>query len=772
MRTARVSRLRLWLAGIFAIAFAVRLLHVFQIRSAPFFTILMGDSRAYDEWAMRIAGGDWIGTNVFYQAPLYPYFLGVIYRFAGRNLLLVRIVQASIGSMSCVVLGAAVRRLSGDDAGIAAGLMLALWAPAIFFDALIQKSVLDVFFVCVVIWLMTVLGSGFRPSRSALRPGLADAPLENDGAEAGSRTMAHVVLGLALGALALTRENALVLIVVVLAWTAWNSPGVRRAWNSPGVGRARNSLGVGRVLVDPARSASKKKDPPYMQDVTNAALVIAGLAIVLGPVVIRNLYVGGGFYLTTSQLGPNLYIGNNPNADGTYASLRYGRGAPEYERQDATELAERALGRRLTPGDVSTYWRDRALGFIVSDPVGWARLTARKIALLLNRVEVVDTESQETHAEWSWPLRVLAPLTNFGVLVPLALLGALVTRPCRSPVGVIAGLAIAYAASVVMFYVFARYRYPLVPFLIVFAAAALVPCFRDPARAWSQLRWPTIAAIAAAVVVANWPLLSPALMQAVTENNLGVAIQDQRRYDEAIAHYRRAVALRPAYPPAYNNMATALRAAGRLDDAVAMYKRALELQTDFPDAEYNLANALVEKGRTDEAIGHYEAALRTIPVSVEVQTNLGIALAGRGRVDDAIAAFRAAVDADPASATAHRNLGDLLATRGNPAEGLVHMREAARLAPEDGSIRYDLGSLLLESGRYAEAVSELREATTRLPGSAEAHNNLGIALGSQGRLDEAIAQFRKAVTLKPDFEDARRNLQMALDAARARRPRS
>jgi hypothetical protein len=44
-----------------------------QIRSAPFFTVLMGDSHGYDEWAQRIAGGEWLGHEVFYQAPLYPY---------------------------------------------------------------------------------------------------------------------------------------------------------------------------------------------------------------------------------------------------------------------------------------------------------------------------------------------------------------------------------------------------------------------------------------------------------------------------------------------------------------------------------------------------------------------------------------------------------------------------------------------------------------------------------------------------------------------------
>src|SRR2546425_978624 len=87
-----------WAIAIFAIALAVRFVHVWQLRASPFFSVLMGDSHGYDEWARRIAGGEWIGREVFYQAPLYPYLLGVIYAIAGRHLLLVRIVQAIVGS--------------------------------------------------------------------------------------------------------------------------------------------------------------------------------------------------------------------------------------------------------------------------------------------------------------------------------------------------------------------------------------------------------------------------------------------------------------------------------------------------------------------------------------------------------------------------------------------------------------------------------------------------------------------------------------------------
>src|SRR6266849_2875607 len=195
--TARPGEEFVWEALlIFACAFAVRLIHIWQIRRAPFFGVLMGDARGYDAWGQRIANGDWLGHEVFYQAPLYPYFLGASYTIAGRGL---------------------------------------------------------------------------------------------------------------------PRENAMVLVGVILLW------------------------------------ASVRKEPaPFIE----AATFLVGLAIVLAPVAIRNHAVGGGFYLTTSQFGPNFYIGNNPRSDGTYMSLRYGRGAPEYERQDAAELAEEAMGRRLTPSEV------------------------------------------------------------------------------------------------------------------------------------------------------------------------------------------------------------------------------------------------------------------------------------------------------------------------------------------------------------------------------------------------------------------------------------
>jgi tetratricopeptide (TPR) repeat protein len=695
---------------IFVVAFAIRLLHVWQLTSTPFFDVLLGDARGYDAWAQRLAGGDWIGSEVFYQAPLYPYFLGVVYSIFGRDLLVVRVIQAAIGSASCVLLALAGERLFSRKVGVAAGLTLALWAPAIFFDSLLQKSVLDMFFMCLSVWIIAGIG--------------------DQGSEVGDRRGIGVWVGLGVStaALALTRENGLLLILVVLIW---------------------------RMMA--AGAATRRRD---------IACFAAGLALVFAPVVARNYSIDGGLYLTTSQFGSNLYIGNNPNADGTYASLRYGRGLPEYERIDATELAEESVGRKLSPSEVSSFWTGRALAFITSEPMQWIKLTGRKVRLLFNRSEMFDTEAQESYAEFSTTLRVLGWITHFGVLVPIAVAGMIAAWPDRRRLSIIYALAAAYSASVVMFYVFARYRYPLVPFLILFASFGAV------AIIGGQPHWRRRGAMAAGAVVAavavfvNIPALSPTLMKAITENNLGTALLEQHRYDEAIAHHQRAIALMPNYAPGYNNLGAAQRAAGRLDEAIASYQKALEIKPDFASASYNLANAQLEQGNTGDSVDSFRRALAANPNSVEAHNNLGIALANRGDLNGAIAEFRAALSVDERSVHAHRNLGNMLFDAGQRAEGLAHLERAVEIAPDQPEATYDIGTILLQERRFAAAAARFEAALKIKPDWAEAHNNLGIALASQAELAEALKHFERAVELNPNLTDARANRDQARAALR------
>ena len=133
---------------VFALALIARAVAIAPLIGTALLDTIMGDALNYEPWALRIAAGDWLGSEVFYQAPLYPYFLALIHRIFGTDLLAVRCVQILLGSAGCGLLALAGWRWISKPVGIVAGLMLAFYAPALFADLSIQKSVLDLLSMC------------------------------------------------------------------------------------------------------------------------------------------------------------------------------------------------------------------------------------------------------------------------------------------------------------------------------------------------------------------------------------------------------------------------------------------------------------------------------------------------------------------------------------------------------------------------------------------------------------------------------------------------
>jgi tetratricopeptide (TPR) repeat protein len=607
--------------GIFSLALAVRVLHLWQIRGAVFFELKMGDARAFDVWARQIAAGDWLGDAVFYQAPLYPYLLGAIYALLGDDAIVVRGCQAVLGASSCVLLALAGRRFFSRSAGVAAGLILAFYAPAIFTDGLIQKSVLGLFLLCALLWL---LGEVVRRPRGHL----------------------WLWLGVATGLLALTRENALLFAPLILVW-----------------------------LFLQYRDRGKQR-------LVFALLFCLGIGIVMLPVAARNRIVGGEFHLSTYNFGINFYIGNNRNSSGLYTPLRPGRGNVDEERHDATALAERALGRKLTAGEVSQYWTRLALHDIASDPARWIRLVARKLFMTWNAEEIGDTEGQQSHAEWSAPLRWTGRLFHFGVLAPLALFGAWVTWQDRRRLWLLYLMAAGYAASVAMFYVFARYRLSLVPFLALFAAVGLT----QAPRFWRERSMPRVAAAVTATLVAallcNWPMSGLEDQSWLRFYNWGTALQSEGRQQEAIPYLRRSVELSPDNPYARNNLAVALESQGELPEAIAHLRHAVRVDGDFADGHKNLGSALAESGRRDEALRHLREAARLEPESPEPLNNAAWYLA-----------------TDPASSPRERDEAIRLAKRA-----------AALTAGDNPTVLDTLAAAYAAAGRFEDALTTAERA--------------------------------------------------------------
>ncbi len=167
-------------------------------------------------------------------------------------------------------------------------------------------------------------------------------------------------------------------------------------------------------------------------------------------------------------------------------------------------------------------------------------------------------------------------------------------------------------------------------------------------------RTPRMAIIAAAVVIALLASLTwrqSRLYQdetvlyadTVTKNpgsdmahyNLGVALCERGRYDEAIAPLQEALHLNPQYWAAENNLGLALTNAGRPADAIAHYEQALQHHPDNAKYHMNLGVALAQLKRWDEAIAQHRQATRLQDDFAEAWANMAVAYGMLGRTHEA-----------------------------------------------------------------------------------------------------------------------------------------
>jgi serine/threonine-protein kinase len=244
--------------------------------------------------------------------------------------------------------------------------------------------------------------------------------------------------------------------------------------------------------------------------------------------------------------------------------------------------------------------------------------------------------------------------------------------------------------------------------------------------------------------------------------NLGVALADNKQWDEAIAEYRAALRLKEAYADAHNNLGNALTEKGRLDEAILEYRQALDIDDKHANAHKNLGSALAETGRLDEAIAEHRKAVGLRSADPAAHYDLANTLRLKGELAPAIAEYKLAIGLKPDYAEAHNNLGGALLDRGRVAEAIRECRRAVELEPENAQAHNNLAYAFQQQGDLDKAIAGYKEAIRLRRDYAVAHNNLGGALRAKHRLDGAIAEFREAIRFKRDYAEAYRNLGCAL----------
>ncbi|MGB7323821.1 MAG: tetratricopeptide repeat protein [Rubripirellula sp.] len=550
-----------WMLGVAAVALTLRLMNVWHTASVPSIVQLLGDAAGYFEWGSRIAAGDWYGDETFYQAPLYPYFIAVLIKIFGVGVPGLRLVQAILGTIGAVAIGVTGKQWFGDRVGIIAGLMMGMYAPAIYYDGIVQKASLASFLLCVLLATCSL----FRTQ------------IQSSATKATRSASLSLATGILVGLLILTRENAMLWLPVFPLW-------------------------IGMLAF-----AKSKQFASAM-----VAFYFVGAAVVLVPVAARNASLGGEWSPTTFQAGPNFYIGNRAGASGIYEALVPGHETPVYERTDAQRIAEETTGQSLTSREVSRFWFAQSYDEISRAPGSWIQLMIQKTFMVINRFEVPDVESLNIFQSYSIGLAVLS-FWNFGTLLPLAALGIVATRRRWRELWFFDVLILIMVAAVALFFILGRYRLPLVPLLIPFAAAGIVSALSSVVeRKWSQLFFP-VAAAAVMGVLANLPVHDEAGLNASSLMNVGVAAGQHGDLPTAIMLLERAVSLNPEFAESQFNLGFAWSMAGRPDRAIGFLENAVRLEPDFATANFHLAQNLERIGRPQQAIVFYQQTVQLEP---------------------------------------------------------------------------------------------------------------------------------------------------------------
>lgn len=734
-----------------ALAFVLRVSYLIWVQGNPFFNSPVVDAQTYDEQAQQILKGIWSDGDAFWQPPLYPYFLAGLYALVGRNFLWVKLIQALLGSLTCVLASElAARHCSRQDCprqdrgarvGWLTGLLLAFYGPLWFYDGELLVPVLSLFLDTAALWLL--VSAGF------LVPSASEKG-ENETPGRGSSLLAGLLLGLS----AIARPTVLLFVGGLVGYQLWRL-------RPRGPARGRSSL-------------------------IPLILLLVGVSLPILPVTLHNRLIAHEPVLISSNGGINFYLGNHPDYDKT-VGIRPG-------------IAWKALMQEPIDagiqGDANTsrYWMQRGLDALSASPLDALKLYARKTWLLVQADELYRNLDYRFFAQQYAPFLLYLPA--FGMLLPLALLGLWRSRPSAtssqsSNQAILWIFLGAQAVGIVLFFVVARYRLSLVPVLAIYAGVGIDTLIQAAKGARAQ-PLPFLKPAAATLLLAllfQWdPYQAGGIDVSEGYNLTGQALSNAGRSTDALAAFVKAQELNPQNIDAVFNRARELHILKRCPEALPLYEQALKHYPKDRDSLNNRAICLLTVGQRSAGIDGLKQVVALYPHSPDVYYNLAQALEQDGQLEAAIEALEKAAAQAPETPMVQELLAEWRARQAPISrlaaalEGLLtraiqaknagskksndneSLEEKRSTDPSEASLLQlnNAGHRALRAGNASEAIALFHQALETQPGYAVAWSNLGQALYLEKRWTLAERAFRMALELRPEFDTARMGWGMTL----------
>lgn len=748
-----------WVLGAILVVGAVlRLLYLISIQANPDYNLPTSDAAYKHFWAQAILTGNpapppgmpdpELATSPYVRPPAYPFFMALVYLLTGNSFTALRVIQMAFGLASCWLLFRLGRRIFTDGVALTASFLMSTYWIFVFFEGELNSPALIVFLVLCILNL--ALDWAAAPARKSL-----------------------VWLGLLFGILVLDRPETLLFLPVLLAW--------------------------GYFAANPLLS--------IRQRIAQLVLIPAMVALCIAPVTLRNYLRSGEPVLICTIGGLNFYAGNNPDATGYFPNLDYAKmfgvaqGLSHHNFPQLVQGLERKTGAKdLTQSDLQDYFVSEALRFIRENPGQALKLAFKKAAYFWGPHEISSDKVFELEKTNSDILRYLPP---FAVFMPLAVLGLFllvlgrfqpqfrlgVQQGAWPALALIGAFVFVVFFNHIIFFVVARFRIPVIPFVLLFAAFALAHGARLLLRRDSAYigLWSGMLIVSAIIFSVPWvPYTADAVMYhyqraliyghtgntslainelklAVNEggdrsadvcSELGFGLSLQGEVDNALFWYNKAIELDPNHVLSLQRKGEALLSRNEADGAAEAFRRAVKADFTNLAARLGLVRSLVRLGGFDEAqaIADETANLELGPFEGEIMR--GELAAYQGRHEEAIRHYQQAADMRPNDAEIHNLLGMQHAALTQYDDAIAAYNHAIELRPGFAVAYTNLGNLYAHRGEYDNAIVQYTEALTANPYEPGAEYGWGFVNAQRGETNAAIQRFKNAVNKYPNYMEA------------------
>jgi superkiller protein 3 len=245
--------------------------------------------------------------------------------------------------------------------------------------------------------------------------------------------------------------------------------------------------------------------------------------------------------------------------------------------------------------------------------------------------------------------------------------------------------------------------------------------------------------------------------------NLGFLLREQKKYAAAEEVFRQVIKLDPRYPFIYRALADFLKEQQKYSEAETVYRQGIALDPKRIDLYGYLGNLLEEQQKYKEAQEVYQRAIALDPSNADYYPYLGSVLKKQGFYAHAEDAYRQGIARDPrhivSSPNRYADLIDLLKEQQKFVEAEEVYRQAIAHDPRaNKAVLYrSYGDFLTERGNYPEAAAmyhqgevEYRQLIEFNPKESYLYNGLAYLLKSQKKYSEAESVYRRAIALDPE----------------------